>query len=142
MKTWVNRGLGEIFRKRISELIAESAPQLCCEACGHDIDSLLLQVSDAIRDWGRDQLLALFFQGNGVRVCIVDREGVRDLICGAVESEEVVSFVDVTSIGGCAVDFSPKEDAQIEVLFTAWGCHESSAKELADRFGVDVFRGN
>jgi hypothetical protein len=60
----------------------------------------------------------------------------------ATQSEEVVSFTDLTQPGGSSLDFTKENNGTVELLFTAWGTREDTARDLATALGTSTFRGN
>lgn len=142
MRTWLNGRLVELVREFVSLEMKSRGPQLCCEAKSTDPAALVNSVVSQIKAWKKAHVLCLAREGGTVRGRIIDLADVSAVVARAVDSEDVVSFIDITELGGCAVDFSPLPQGAVEVLLTAWGSRESTAENLAITWETKVFRGN
>jgi plasmid stability protein len=145
MKTWLHTAIEKAIVEQLRTFKDAVGPQLCCEVGGLDTGPAIDLLMTAFRSWQRDIVIGFFEVGNRTRGCMMEIDEVERILRNAVHTEEVVSVVDVTLIGGCAIDFTPEDGGTIELLVTAWGSHEGMAKEVAERIGDDkgcLFRGN
>jgi hypothetical protein len=144
MKVWISQKMADLIREWLHNIRSQIGPQLCCEKNGLNTDEAVTMVLNVIRDWGRELVLCFLFRGSQWRSCLVSLSVLQNILQKAVETEEVVSIIDIVSLGGCTVDFTPDNEGKtVELLLTAWGEHEESARVLAERLGeVNPFRGN
>ena len=143
MKVWLNQRLAESLTNTMSAVRLEVGAKLCCEI-GRLNPHLALEATTQLLDrWARGLLLCIVLRGSQWRTALVDADEVEALLRTAIETEEVVTFVDPVSLGGCSVDFTPQTAGTVEILLSAWGDHEDMATELDRRLaGSGTFRGN
>ena len=148
MKIWLADEIGEAIRTCSARHRKLTGPELSCEADNLPRDEAKQALISSICEWQREILIGFFRVASGrrerVRACFVNIAELAPIVDAAVASEEVVSILDPSEMGGCTFDFSPDEDpnpdASVELLVTAWGTHEEMIEPLAERLKGVVFR--
>lgn len=147
MRTWLEDQIGEAIRT-CSAHQKNSGPALSCEADHLPRDDAKEAVIASVREWQQAILIGFFRNGSGrrerVRACLLDIAELTPIIDAVMATEEVVSILDPSAMGGCTFDFSPDEDPNpdntVELLVTAWGKHEAMIEPLAERLKGVIFR--
>ena len=148
MRVWLDTAIDKALQNVVNDREVSLPPQLSCEGHGLEPHQAVEILRSAIDSWQQELVLGFFRTGTGrreqVRACLFDTSELSGIIEAALESEEVVSIVDITMLGGCAFDLSPEEapnpHGTVELLLTAWGSHEPMVKKLAEELNVSTFR--
>jgi len=143
MKLWLDNYIGNAIHAASVEHRSTIGPKLCCEVNEGDPDHIAARLADAIREWDSKLIVGFFRFGEVIRTCVFSMDDLMDVVLEAIETEEVISLMDLASVGGCVFDFSRDGDRTVEFLVSAWGSHESMSKDLSEQIPNSfLFRGN
>ncbi len=143
MKVLFNQKLTDGIIKTVRSSREKYGPQLCCEFITKSPERFVSIMVNNVSKWERELVGIFLVRGSQCRLFGITSSELQDILYKAISTQEVIVICDFMLTGGCTVDFTPHEEDESEILFTAWGKYESDTMDIAGLFeDAVIFRGN